>query len=90
MIEQNQMPAETLLWKALKDIDFRFALSSNGQLVIIKDPEQHRSQAVTTGAVSGQVLEASTNESLPGAGACIKGSKKGVSTDAGGQFSIDE
>ena len=82
------MMAESLLWKVLRGIDFRFALSSSGQLIIIKNGEL--SQVAAVGTVTGQVFEAGGKKPLPGASVIIKGTQKGTSTDADGKFTIDD
>jgi len=48
-------------------------------------PQAHAQQA-TRGSVTGQVIEAETNETLPGANVYVAGTQRGTSTDPQGQY----
>ena len=74
-----------VLTEILSSAGLTYALLSGGQIQIVKAPLTAGSGEVT---VRGQVLEAGSEEPLPGANVVIKGTSTGTTTDREGRFQL--
>src|SRR5690625_2958769 len=76
----EEMTINQALWTILEDTGFRYAVSSHGQLVIMKNPEYERMQRQFEDhlqvTVTGQVVDAQTGEALPGVNVIVVGSEE--------------
>ncbi|MFH5834319.1 TonB-dependent receptor [Halalkalibaculum sp. DA384] len=89
-LQVNQVTVNHALWKILEGTGLRFAVSPNKHLVIMnRNPKTDPQKKGVLETVSGQVVDASTNESLPGVNIILKGTSTGTSTDAEGRFELN-
>src|SRR5690625_4426770 len=95
----EEMTVNQALWTILEDTGFRFAVSSHGQLVIMKSHDQDRMEKQRVEdylqvTVTGQVVDNQTGEALPGVNVIVAGSEEetgsiiGTQTDLDGNYSI--
>src|SRR5690625_2729751 len=96
----EEMTVNQALWTILEDTGFRFAVSSHGQLVIMKSHDQDRMEKQRVEdylqvTVTGQVVDNQTGEALPGVNVIVAGSEEetgsiiGTQTDLDGNYSIN-
>src|SRR5690625_4025985 len=95
----EEMTINQALWTILEGTGFRFAVSSHGQLVIMKQPGYESIERQVEGylqeTVTGRVLDAQTGEALPGVNVIVAGSEEetgsiiGTQTDLDGNYSIN-
>lgn len=96
----DDMTINQALWTILEDTGFRYAVSSHGQLVIMRQQgfESTVRQDVEADlqiTVTGQVVDAQTGEGLPGVNVIVEGSEEekgsiiGTQTNLDGNYSIN-
>src|SRR5690625_7835549 len=96
----DYMTINQALWTMLEDTGFRYAVSSHGQLVIMKKQGFESSvrqdvEADLQITVTGQVVDAQTGEGLPGVNVIVEGSEEekgsiiGTQTNLDGNYSIN-
>src|SRR5699024_1549982 len=65
----------------------RFAVSANGQLILMKKNETQVFEQMQE-TITGTVTDAQSGETLPGVNILVKGTSTGASTDAGGSYEV--
>ncbi|MCW9705969.1 TonB-dependent receptor [Fodinibius salsisoli] len=86
-LEMEDGTIEDALWKVLRGTNLRFAVSANGQLVLIN--RQSKLQvSVTQEQVAGTVTDSQSGETLPAVNVSVKGTTTGISTDSEGRFEL--
>lgn len=77
------------LWTILEGTELQFAISSNGQLVVMKrevDEGNIPISGIFQETITGTVVDAHTGEALPGVNIVIEGTTSGTITDVDGWF----
>lgn len=89
-IQNQRMTLYEALWEVLEGTGLKFAISSNRQLVVIKDPNYtgESVRELVQRTISGTVTDANTGEPVPGATIIVEGSSTGTTTDMDGIFSL--
>lgn len=96
-VDLENVSVNHALWDVLKDTGFRFAVSSHGQLIIMKDSEYEdifSQDEEYQQTVTGQVIDAQTGEALPGVNVIVVGSEEtgsivGSQTGLDGEWVLD-
>ena len=81
----NNKDFYTVLRDLLRNTNLTPTLSDDRKVVILR-----KKQAIQTGTIAGQVTDAQTGETLPGANVFLVGTTKGKSTDKDGKYRIDD
>lgn len=84
-VSQKYITVNKAIWKVLEGTGLRYAVSPNGNLILMGMLEEQM-QALET--VSGQVTDSESGESLPGVNVVIKGTATGTATNAEGEFQL--
>src|SRR5699024_8586927 len=85
-IKETKLPAEQALWDILEGTGYRFGISASGQLALVK--MQRSSPTSQQETISGTVTDGQSGETLPGVNILVKGTSRGTSTDAEGQYEL--
>ncbi|MCH4551458.1 SusC/RagA family TonB-linked outer membrane protein [Aestuariibaculum lutulentum] len=83
-VNKTNAPVEEILDEVLKGTDLSYKVV-DGVIVIVENGKVIPVQTIT---VTGTVIDAATNEALPGVNVLVKNSKLGVVTDFDGNFVI--
>lgn len=83
----NDTPVLQALQHVLSGTGIAARPSSAGYIVLVRD-EPAVTARVQTGTISGQVVDAASRETLPGANILVRDTNLGASTDADGNFTI--
>src|SRR5699024_3821467 len=86
-LDLKQITIEDALWRILRNTGLRFAVTSDNQLVLVRQHKKVSLQAVQE-TISGTVTDAQSGETLPGVNILVKGTSTGASTDANGTFEL--
>ena len=81
------------LQEATRDSGLQLQLSPSGQVIVQRaikplPPPTLRAVQVRQGTIAGVVIEAGTEEPLPGVNVVVEGTMQGASTDADGRYEI--
>lgn len=87
-LDVKQVSIHDALWKVLENTGLRFAVSPNGQLILMKKDEKPAFQRIQE-AITGTVTDAQNGETLPGVNILVKGTSTGASTDQNGNFELE-
>jgi len=91
-ISSSEVSIYDALWTILEATSLQFAISANGQLVIMKKNYGVTSKQpleIYQETITGSVVDANTGESLPGVNILIAGSTTGTSTNIDGEFELN-
>ncbi|HLR31828.1 MAG TPA: TonB-dependent receptor plug domain-containing protein, partial [Fodinibius sp.] len=86
-LDMERESIQNVLWKVLENTGLRFAVSANGQLILMKKNETQVFEQMQE-TITGTVTDAQSGETLPGVNILVKGTSTGASTDAGGSYEV--
>lgn len=92
-LTNHKITINNALWEVLNGTSLRYAISENGHLAIIVDPDIEEATASVQfeeGMITGIVNDAATGETLPGVNVYIDELQIGAPSDLDGRFEITE
>src|SRR5699024_1822586 len=88
-LDMERESIQNVLWKVLENTGLRFAVSANGQLILMKKNETQVFEQMQE-TITGTVTDAQSGETLPGVNILVKGTSTGASTHAGGSYAVTD
>ena len=88
-LQDNNISVSKALDNILDGTGLEYYVSSDGYLLIVKEPLEELDDVIFNEPISGQVTNEGTGETIPGVNILVKGTSTGTATNTDGQFELN-